>query len=71
MMDVVLQKFYMGAGSGDAFTQWSELMFGGAIVPNFKALDSHVTLVVNRQYAASVVGGEMRCVQDRRLSWIA
>jgi len=71
VMDVVSQKFYVGAGAGDAYPQWSEPMFGGAVVPNFKALDSHVTLIVNRQYAASAVGGETSCVQDRRLSWIA
>ena len=50
MMDVVLQQFYMGAGSHNAYTQWSEPMFGGAEVTNFKALDSDVTLVVNREY---------------------
>jgi hypothetical protein len=43
----------MGAGSHVAYAQWSEPMFGGAEVANFKALDSHVTLIVNREYALS------------------
>ena len=46
-------------------------MFGGAVVPNFKAVDSYVTFVVNGNYAASAIGSEMLCVQDRRLAWIA
>ena len=46
-------------------------MFGGAEVANFKALDSHVALVVNRKYAASAIGSEMLCVEDRRLAGIA
>ncbi len=55
MMDVVLQQFYMGAGTHNTDAQWSEPMFGGAVVANFKAFDPNVTLVVNRQYAASAI----------------
>ena len=35
MMDVVLQQFYMGAGSNDAYAQWSQPMFGCVEVSNF------------------------------------
>jgi hypothetical protein len=47
MMNVVFQQLYVGAASHNAYAQRSEPMFGGAVVPNFKALDSHVALVVN------------------------
>lgn len=43
----------MGAGPRNAYAQWSEPMFGGAEVANFKALDPYVTLIVNGKYAAS------------------
>ena len=43
-------------------------MFGGVEVANFKALDSHVALIVNRKYALSASRGEMLCVQDRRFA---
>src|ERR1022692_362432 len=71
MMDVVLQQFNMGAGPHYAYAQWSEPMFGGAVVANFKAFDSHVTLVVNSEHTASALGNDMLCVQDRRLAWVA
>ena len=51
--------------------QWSEPMFGGTVVADFKAFDSHVTLVVDGQYAASAFGSEMLCVEDGRFAWIA
>ena len=47
VMDVVLQQFDMRAGSHNVYAQWSESMFGGVEVANFKAFDSHVALVVN------------------------
>ena len=70
-MDVILQQFYMGAGPHNAYTQWTEPMFGGAKVANFKALDSHVTLIVNGEYRLSSRRGEMRCVKNRRFARIA
>src|SRR5258708_26554346 len=71
VMNVILQKFYMGAGSGTAVAKRGEPMFGGAEVANFKAFDSHVTLVMNGENAASAGGSEMPCVQGRRLARIA
>src|SRR5512142_3246234 len=71
VMHVVLQQLYMGASPHNTYSQWSEPMFGGAVVPNFNTLDSHVTLVVNGKYAASAIGSEMLCIQDRRLTRIA
>src|SRR5664279_123477 len=68
MMNIVLQQFYVGAGPDNIDTQRGEPMFSGAVVANFKTLDSHVTLVVNRKYAASVIGSEMFRLQDRRLA---
>ena len=38
----------------------AEPMFGGAEVANFKALDSDVTLIVNREYCLSSRRSEMR-----------
>jgi hypothetical protein len=35
VMDVVLQKFYMG--SDNIYAQWRQPVFGRAIVPNFKS----------------------------------
>jgi len=43
-------------------------MFGGAEIPDFKTLDSHVTFVLNCKYALSAGGSEMRCVQNRRFA---
>ena len=71
MMDVIFQEFYMRASAGDAYTQWSEPVFGGTVVPNFKAFDSHVTLIVDRQHSASGARSEVCSVQNRRLSWVA
>src|SRR5271156_1410967 len=71
MMDVILQQLNVGARPADVDTQRRKPMFGGAKVANFEALNSHVTLAVNRHYAASVFGSEAGCVQDRRFSWIA
>src|ERR1035441_4676307 len=65
VMDVVLQKFYMGASPDYVDTQRGELMFGGAEVANLKTLDSHITLVANGKYAVSFIGSEMRRLQDR------
>src|SRR5258707_1303772 len=66
VMDVVLQQFYMGAGSHDAYTQWAEPMCGGAEGANFKSLDSHVALVVNREYCLSSSRREMCCIKNGR-----
>src|SRR4029077_18686664 len=71
MMDVVLQQFYMGAGSNDAYAQWSQPMFGCVEVSNFKAFDPDIALVLDREYGASSWGSEMLCVQDSRFSGIA
>src|SRR4029077_1041292 len=71
VMDVIFQQFYMGAGSRNAYAQRCEPMFGGAEVANFKALDSHVTLVMNGENGASAGGSEMPSVQGRRLARIA
>ena len=71
VMDVILQQLDMGAGSHDAYTQWSEPMFGGAEVANFKTFDSHVTLIVNREHAVPSRGREMPCVKDGRFAGIA
>src|SRR5258708_334516 len=71
VMDVVFQQFYMRAGPRNAYAQRCEPMFGGAKVTNFKALDSHVTLVMNGENPASAGGSEMPCVQGRRLARIA
>src|SRR5580700_6160524 len=71
MMDVVLQQFYMGAGTHNTDAQRSEPAFGGAVVANFKALDPNVTLVMNRQYAASAIRNQMLCIEDGRLARIA
>ena len=46
-------------------------MFGGAEIPDFKTLDSHVTFVLNCKYALSAGGSEMRGVEDGRLARIA
>src|SRR2546430_17426509 len=69
VMDVVLQEFYMGAGSHDAYTQWGEAMLSGAEVANFETLDPYVTLVVNSKYTLSSRRGEVRCIEDRRVAW--
>ena len=53
----------MGAGPHNTYAQWSQPMFGGAEVANFKAFDSNVTLVMNGQYAASATRSEMLCVE--------
>src|ERR1700730_785590 len=61
----------MGAGPHHAYAQWSQPMFGGAEVSNFKALDSNVTLVMNGQYAASAIRNNMLRVEDGCLAGIA
>ena len=71
MMNVVLQQFYMGAGTHNTDAQRSEPAFSGAVVANFKALDPNVTLVMNRQYAASAIRNQMLCIEDGRLARIA
>src|ERR1017187_4934967 len=71
MMDVVLQQFYMGADPHNTYAQWSQPMFGCAVVANFKAFDSDVTLVMNGQYGASAIRSKMFCVEDGRLAGIA
>src|SRR5579872_702930 len=71
MMNIVFQQFYMGAGPHYADAQWSEPVLGGTVVPNFNAFDSHVTPVVNGEYAASAIGSNMLCIQHRCLSGIA
>jgi hypothetical protein len=70
-MDVVLQEFDMGAGPDHVYTQRREPMFGGAKVANLETLDSHVAFILNRDYAGSAGGNEMRCVEDRGLAWKA
>ena len=69
--DVVLQQFYMGASTHNIDAQWSELMFGGAVVANFKAFDPNVILVMNSQYAASAIRSKTLCVEDGLFSGIA
>jgi hypothetical protein len=71
MMDVILQQFYMGAGPDNADAQRDKPMFGSAVVANFEGFDSDVTLVVNRKYAASLRGSQVRRLQNRRFAWIA
>ena len=39
-------------------------MLGGMEVADFKALDSDIALVVNREYALSVSRGEMLCIEN-------
>src|ERR1700688_4040157 len=68
VMDVVLQQFYMGAGSQNTYAQGSQPMFGGTEVTNFKAFDSDVTLVMNGQHAASAIRSKMLCVENGRLA---
>ena len=46
-------------------------MFGGMEVANFKAFNSYVALVVNRQDALSPGRSEMRRIKDRRFARIA
>jgi len=53
VMDVVLQKLDMGAGTDYVDAQRGEAMFGGTEVANLKALDPHITFVLNREYAGS------------------
>ncbi len=48
MMDIVFEQFYVGAGSNEVYAQWTEPMFGGVEVANFKTLDPYVTPVLNR-----------------------
>ena len=62
VMDVVMEQFYMRAGAHNADPQGSEPMFRGAVVANFKSLDSHVTLVVNGKHTASSLGNQMHGV---------
>src|SRR5580693_7171676 len=71
VMDVVFEKFDVGAGSGNADAKWSGAMLGGVKVADFEALDSDVTLIVNRENAGPGVGCETSCVQNRRFSVIA
>src|SRR6185369_9168837 len=71
MMDVVPQQLYVGARSHNAYAQWTEPMYGGTEVANFKALDSDVTLIVNREYGLSSRRREMRCVKNDRFARIA
>jgi len=61
----------MGTGPNHVYTQRGEPMFGRAKVPDFKALDSHIALVLNRDYTGSAGGSEMRCVDHRRFARIA
>ena len=46
-------------------------MYGGAEVANLEALDSDVTLIVNREHRLPSGRREMGCVQDRRFAGIA
>jgi hypothetical protein len=61
----------MGASTHNTDAQWSELMFGGAVVANFKAFDPNVTLVMNSQYGAPAIGSKMLCAEDGGLAVIA
>src|SRR6185437_13965725 len=70
VMDVVLQQFDVGTRSHNADTQWAEAMNGGAEVTNFEALDSDVTLIVNREDCLSSGRREMGCIKDRRFAGI-
>src|SRR5664279_2937630 len=71
MMDLVLQQFDMEAGTHDAYAQWHELMFGGVEVAYLKTLDSHVTLIVNRDYRLASRRREKRCIKNGRFARIA
>src|SRR5450755_3666007 len=71
VMDVILQQFYVRASATYVYAQRGKPLVGGTVVADFKTLDSHVTLVVNRKYAASRRWSEVRGLQDRRLAWIA
>lgn len=71
MMDVVLQQVYMGTSAHNTDAQWSELMFGGAVVADLEAFDPNVALVVNSQYGAPAIGSKMLCVEDGCLAGIA
>ena len=46
-------------------------MFSGVEVANFKTFNSHVTLIVNGEYALSSRRSEMVCIEDRRFARIA
>src|SRR5579862_1156731 len=46
-------------------------MLGSSEVPNFKALNPYVTLVVYGDYALPVSGSEMRSVENRRFARVA
>src|ERR1700757_2443324 len=67
-MDFVLKQFDMRSSPDHVYTQRGKPMFGGAQVANFKTLDSHVTLVLNREYSGSARGSEVRCVEHRRFA---
>src|ERR1700733_68960 len=61
----------MRAGPHNTDAERSEPMFGSLEVANFKAFDSYVTLIVNREYALSAGGREMRCIENGCLAGIA
>src|ERR1700722_6786099 len=71
VMDVVLQEFDVRAGSDNAYAERGEAMLGGAKVANLEALDSDVTLIVDRENAGSGGGCEMRRVENCCLAWVA
>src|SRR2546427_11938555 len=61
----------MRSGSRNAYTEWRELMFSCAEVANFKALDSHVTLIVDGKHALPSRGRKMPGVKDCCFAGIA
>ena len=71
VMDVVFQQLDVRPGSHNVYAKRCEPMFRGTEVANFKTLNPHVALVVNRDNALSVNGSEMVCIQDCCLAWIA
>ena len=71
IVDVVLQQLYMRASPHHAYTQWSEPMFGGPEIANFKTLDPYVAPALYRKYRASPCGSKMPCVEHGRFAGIA
>src|SRR5690348_1822319 len=59
VMDVVLQQFDVRTRTTNVDAQGRKIMFGCVEVPNFEALNSHVTPVVNGDNALSSGRGEM------------
>src|SRR5580693_3941633 len=59
----------MRAGAHYADTQGSETMLRGVVIANLQALDAHVALIVNGEYAASPLGNQMPGIEYGGLPW--